>query len=159
MGADRRGSAPPAEEAPLRLRPAGRADAPLLYAWRNDPETRLASHATDPIAWSDHVAWLGASLASPDRRLRIAEVDGEPVGVVRAARSSDGWELSWTVAPRARSRGIGRRMLRAFVESLDGPLCATIRRDNAASAKIAAAAGFVRVGDAEASGFDRWHRG
>ena len=159
MGADRRGSAPPAEAATLRLRPAGRADAPLLYAWRNDPDTRLASHATDPIAWSDHVAWLDASLASADRLLRIAEVDGEPVGVVRADRSPGGWELSWTVAPRARSRGIGRRMLCAFVEGLDGRLFASIRRDNVPSAKMAAAAGFVRVGDAEASGFDRWRRG
>jgi RimJ/RimL family protein N-acetyltransferase len=131
-------------------------DAHLLHAWRNDPETRRASRQGGLVPWEDHLAWLSAVLASPDRVIRIAELAGEPVGVVRADRSADGWELSWTVAPEARSRGIGSNMLKLFAADLDGRLVAAIRHDNPASARIAAAAGLIRVASADDQDFEHW---
>src|ERR1700730_16644986 len=54
-------------EDPLILRPASMADAPLLHAWRNDPQTRRASRRSDVVPWAEHEAWLLRVLASPDR--------------------------------------------------------------------------------------------
>ncbi|MCC6642217.1 MAG: pseudaminic acid synthase [Deltaproteobacteria bacterium] len=144
------------KERTLGLRPATLDDADRLLAWRNDPETRRASRSSAPVARNEHVAWLTAALASSDRRLRIAEEAGQPVGVVRADRREDAWEVSWTVAPEARGRGVARRMLSLLLGELDGPATAVIRQPNIASARVAAAAGFVRVGRAEQLGFDRW---
>ena len=132
----------------LHLRQVTRADAPLLLAWRNDPATREASRQTALVAKHEHEAWLAGVLASAERVIRIAECAGRPVGVVRADRLCQGWELSWTVAPAARGQGIGRRMLTMFAATLEGPLVATMRRGHVASAKMAAAAGFT-LGDRE----------
>jgi RimJ/RimL family protein N-acetyltransferase len=142
----------------LILRPVTMADARLLHDWRNDPETRRNSRSGNVVPWSDHQAWLAAVIGSSDWVIRIAQWDGEPVGVVRAERLSHGWELSWTVAPHARGHGIGGRMLRIFVVGLDGRLAAIIRRDNVASAEIAAAIGLIRIGADERHEFERWVR-
>ena len=146
------------EDRSLTLRPATLDDSRLLHAWRNDPETRRASRSTSIVPWTSHEPWMMKSLSSPDRVIRIAEENGVPVGVVRADRSPDGWELSWTVAPPARGREIGRRMLILLMSGLDGRITAIIRRGNTASARVATAAGLVRVSPAADRGFDRWAR-
>ncbi len=143
---------------PLTLRPVTMADARLLHEWRNDPDTRRGSRQTEAIGWPQHEAWLAAALADTDRVLRIAEAGGEPLGVLRADRRTDGWELSWTVAPRARGRGIGTRMLSLFVAGLEGRLAAVVRKGNLASAKMAAAAGMRLQDDAPEDGFELWAR-
>ena len=88
------------------MRPATKADARLLHEWRNDPEARRASRNMDWVPWEVHEAWLARMLESPACMIRIVEEGGRPAGVVRAERSGDHWELSWTVAPSARGRGI-----------------------------------------------------
>jgi RimJ/RimL family protein N-acetyltransferase len=143
--------------AELRLRPATMSDARMLHAWRNDECTRLASRSAAQIDWQTHVDWLTRTLASPERTIRIAEESGRQVGVVRAERGPNGWELSWTVAPEARGRRIGARMVKLFADSLDGRITAVIRRGHSASERIAAAAGLAQRGPAHA-GFDLWTR-
>jgi RimJ/RimL family protein N-acetyltransferase len=140
----------------ITLRPASFDDADLLLAWRNDPLSRLASRNTALVKQDEHRAWLSRTLASADHRLMIAEEHGGPAGVVRADRIAQGWELSWTVAPEARGRGIGARMLVMFVEQLEGRLIAMIRKDNAASRRMASAAGLAQIAPADASGFEQW---
>lgn len=142
----------------VTLRPASAADSDLLLAWRNDPLTRRGSRHMGLVPLDEHNAWLTRVLQSPDQVIRIAEAGGEPVGVVRAARSGGEWELSWTVAPLARGRGVGASMLMVFVAGLAGRLTATIRKDNLASAKIAAAAGLKLAGDASDPDFGLWTR-
>jgi UDP-2,4-diacetamido-2,4,6-trideoxy-beta-L-altropyranose hydrolase len=127
----------------LHLRPATAADAALLLAWRNDEATRLASHNTEPVHPEDHARWIDALLRNPARRLFIAEASGEPVGSVRADRDEDGscHELSWTVAPAARGRGIGACMVRLLLAEVSGPVRAEVKPGNPASVRIAEAAG------------------
>jgi RimJ/RimL family protein N-acetyltransferase len=127
----------------LRLRPATVADAALLLAWRNDEATRQASHHTAAVTPQDHARWLDALLRNPARRLFVAEVNGEPVGSVRADRDPDGscHELSWTVAPSARGRGVGARMVRLLLAEVSGPVRAEVKPGNPASVRIAEAAG------------------
>lgn len=131
----------------VTLRPATIEDARLLFDWRNDEETRRNSINQEPVEWDGHVAWLERSLLSPARKLYIAQQDGMPVGTVRADLQEDGsYELSWTVAPEARGKGIGKTMVMQFVAEVlpDAALLATIQEGNTASEKIAAALGLSK---------------
>lgn len=55
----------------IRLRPATINDADILLEWRNDPETRIASHNTAEVQRNDHISWLSRTLSNPDRRLNL----------------------------------------------------------------------------------------
>ncbi len=96
------------EKDTIKLRPATIQDADLLLEWRNDPETRSASHKTAVVQREEHISWLLKTLDNPSRRLLIAEENEVPVGTVRADFSDGVYELSWTVAPDARGYGVGK---------------------------------------------------
>jgi RimJ/RimL family protein N-acetyltransferase len=134
-------------EALLRLRPASLDDEQLLLDWRNDPETRTASFETAIVPPAVHRAWLEASLTSADRVMRIGEVGGRPVGVVRLDRRGDEAVVSITVAPTARGSGLANALLlqaRSLADQVGiSRLRARIRRTNVASIRAFAAAGFV----------------
>lgn len=121
----------------LLLRPATLEDAELLFAWRNDPQTRAASHNQDEIPFQAHLDWLKTSLCNPHRKIYIVEEDGKPVGTVRADWKQDAFLLSWTVAPAVRGKGIGKRMVSLLIQTLNAPVCAEIKVGNTASEKIA----------------------
>ncbi|MEO9275377.1 GNAT family N-acetyltransferase [Marinomonas sp. 5E14-1] len=128
----------------LNLRTATLADAKILLAWRNDPQTRAASHNTDEILLENHLAWLESSLKKPEqRRLWVAELDGNLVGTCRADKEDNGWELSWTVAPEARGQGVAHKMLSKLIDTFQQPLTAQVKKDNMASMKVAERLGFV----------------
>lgn len=136
--------------AAITLRPASLQDAALLLSWRNDPQTRAASHNTAPVEMSQHLAWLEAALADRARQLFIAEDDGVAVGSLRVDRQADGVsELSWTVAPAARGQGVGKRMLAVLLSTLEGPVRAEVKCGNTASMRIAESAGLKLVREEE----------
>jgi spore coat polysaccharide biosynthesis predicted glycosyltransferase SpsG/RimJ/RimL family protein N-acetyltransferase len=132
-----RGLRPPVSTLPegtdISVRPAGIEDSATLLAWRNDPETRAWSRTTDPVTAEDHEAWLDRTLANPDRRLLIAEQHLEPVGTIRFDRDGDHWEVSITVAPRARGRKLAVPMLLAAEREIRGTIRACVHQDNKAS--------------------------
>lgn len=117
----------------MKLRKASMEDAKLLFDWRNDPITRAASHQTGELVFSEHCAWLEKALLTRD--IYIAEIDGIPVGTVRADAGKP-TELSWTVAPHRRCKGLGTRIVMAAL-ALHSPARAEIKADNAASIRIA----------------------
>ncbi|HEY7593251.1 MAG TPA: bifunctional UDP-2,4-diacetamido-2,4,6-trideoxy-beta-L-altropyranose hydrolase/GNAT family N-acetyltransferase [Actinophytocola sp.] len=108
---DGRGASRILDACELTIRPASPADAGLLLTWRNDPETLRWSRGHQPVAEGVHQAWLHNSLENPDRLLLIAETD-HPVGTVRFDRLEPGtWEVSITVAPADRGKGLASRLL------------------------------------------------
>jgi len=133
----------------LTVRPATRDDARLLFDWRNDSGTRAASFATPPVPWDGHVAWLDRVLVSPDMRLVVAELEGQPVGVVRLERRGETATISITVAPEARSQGLAAPVIGAGMEAASelnvGRVVAWIRPENIASRRAFAAAGFAEA--------------
>lgn len=142
----------------MRMRPATLADADLLLAWRNDPDTVTWSRSPDPVSRPEHVRWLAGALADPDRRLLIGEADG-PVGTVRFDRDGDAWEVSITVAPASRGRGLSSAILAAAEATLDddASLIAWVHRDNKPSLALFERSGYrLEPADAE---WLRWTKG
>ena len=119
-------------------------DAAMLLDWRNDEDARKQSFNTDVVPLENHLKWLAAVLANPSRQLFVAEADGVPAGTIRADKDADGSsELSWTVAPEMRGRGIGKAMLVAACELLSGDLTTQVKTENAASMSMALSVGFT----------------
>lgn len=139
----------------MTLRGATWADRDLLLAWRNDPLTVQGSLTAAGVGAEEHYAWLRQSLVSGSRRLFIAEEDGLAVGTARLDYSAAGVELSWTVAPEARGRGVGKRLVALAAEQAPS-VFARIRPDNAASLAIASACGFTL--EREEDGVTWWRR-
>ncbi len=72
-----------------------------------------------------------------NRRLFVAEENGVPVGTVRADLSDGVYELSWTVAPNARGRGVGKRMVALLASQISAPIRAEVKAGNSSSIRIA----------------------
>jgi len=125
----------------VSLRPATIQDADLLLEWRNDPATRKASHNTAEVQRDEHISWLSRTVGNSNRRLYVAEEKGVSVGTVRADLSEGVWELSWTVAPGARGRGIAKRMVAVLAHQISEGIRAEVKAGNIASARIAEHAG------------------
>jgi pseudaminic acid synthase len=138
----------------VSLRPATRADSADLLAWRNDPLTRGMSISSGEVSNEEHEQWLERSLEVDDRRLFVAEYEGRLAGVVRldlAAHAT--WEVSITVAPSERGRGLALAMLRSAEDAARGlgalRLLAVIRPGNKPSLKVFKAAGYYGFIDLE----------
>ncbi|GAA5095581.1 hypothetical protein GCM10025760_28090 [Microbacterium yannicii] len=145
--------------ASLELRPAAMRDAGRLYAWRNDPLVRRQSRHIEAVRWPEHLSWLRRSLDRPERRLYVANRGG-PVGTVRLDATAPGeWEVSATVAPHQRGRGIGSQMIDRALTTLarDGgrTVTAELRHDNDSSRALFRRSGFIAV-DSPADGWERW---
>jgi RimJ/RimL family protein N-acetyltransferase len=136
--------------ATVELRPAEPGDEALLLAWANDPATRAASRVHEPIAAADHHRWLERRLATPDdARIWIGVTDGVPIGVVRfERRAPDAVEVSITIAPDARGRGLAGPLLQAGIDAAHhafGPVAilAEILSGNDTSIRLFTTAGFT----------------
>lgn len=133
----------------IEVRPAVSADAAVLLRWRNDPATRAVSRTTGRVRWEDHVAWLERVLESPDRLLLVAEADGHRIGTVRFdALEEDRWEVSITLAPQVRGRGLAAGLLAAAESAFyasRGPrdIVATILPENLSSQAVFRRRGYV----------------
>ena len=129
------------------LRRATHHDAEILFTWRNDSLTRANSINTNKVLWEAHLAWLSKTVLNPMRFLFIAENESNiPVGTIRADEENAGtYELSWTVAPKERGKGLGKKMVRAvlgedFLKNKE--IKAQIKESNIPSIKIVKSLGF-----------------
>src|SRR3990167_5701995 len=119
------------------LRSATEKDAIFLFKLRNDEKTEAASHNTGDISWSEHLVWLKNTFKNKNRKLYIAEEDFIPVGQIRTDFSCGVYELSWTVEPELRNKGIGKRMVAELAKKISGKMRAEIKSDNISSIRIA----------------------
>lgn len=130
------------------LRPVSNSDIALLWEWANDPVTRKNSFDTAEISWIEHSAWCQKKLSDADCRLLIAINGGTvPVGCVRFDCKAAEATISITVAPSARGKGYGAKIIQQacyclFANSSIRQVHAYIKPDNIASVKVFEAAGF-----------------
>jgi RimJ/RimL family protein N-acetyltransferase len=140
----------------ITLRPAQIEDADRLLEWRNDPETRKFSIHQGEVSHEEHARWLSDTLRREDRILLIArEGVGEFIGVIRfdLSESRGDAEVSITISPGARGKGLSAKLLQCGIDylfdkhdhsgiSADLPLKARIRVENVASIKCFSRVGF-----------------
>lgn len=131
----------------IRLRKATLDDCRTLFNWRNDQVTVAMSLVSEPVPWESHVAWFENSLVNPKRHLLVAEQDGNPVGTIRFDDLDDTSEISITVSPDQRGKGMGTSLLDAADEwareelGLDR-IIARIKESNPASIAIFKKSGY-----------------
>jgi len=117
----------------------------ILLDWRNDLQTRTNSHNMELVEVENHKKWLNCILTNENRLLFIA-IDNEiPVGPIRADfdKQNNEYELSWTVSPDFRGRGIGKIIVKLLALKLQAKIRAEIKNENIASVKIAEYAGMT----------------
>jgi UDP-2,4-diacetamido-2,4,6-trideoxy-beta-L-altropyranose hydrolase len=101
-----------------RSRRVDAGDEARLLEWANDPGTRRHAFNPGQIDPATHRAWLQRRLADPGCRFFIVEQEGRGIGSVRFQREPEGWEVHFSLAPGARGRGLGARLLRAGLDAL-----------------------------------------
>lgn len=94
------------------------------------------SKSKDIVGWDEHLGWLDRRLKMDQPNLFIFELEGKPVATFRI----DGEDVSYTVAPVHRNRGVAKLMLNE-VRSRFGCLRAHVYADNEPSIRVARNAG------------------
>jgi RimJ/RimL family protein N-acetyltransferase len=129
----------------LLLRPACIDDADVLLEWRNDETTRRNFRNTALVGREEHISWLTNVLngTAADVILCIAMMDNIPIGTVRAQPDGEYQDLSYTIAPAWRRKGLAIPMVLQFVrEYLAGKkIQCEIKKGNIPSEKVARALG------------------
>lgn len=110
----------------------------LLYQWRAQDE-QDDWYQGQPVSRESHETWFRARLHNPLVHLWIAEEDGARIGTARV--DSNG-ELTITVAPPQRGRGLGTKITVAVCALAEGRVKASIDESNAAGITAAERAGF-----------------
>lgn len=145
-------------DALIALRPAGPADARLLWECRNDPAARAASLSSAIIPWEQHERWYAARLHDAAARLHVVTGPaGEPLGYVRFSLAGDTAEISIGLAAAARGLGAGRRAIAAGCAALfaeppatrPARILARVKPGNEASLRAFRAAGFTDAGSGD----------
>lgn len=131
----------------IHLRRAEENDAHLLFQWRNEPIAARNSLNNNPLEWVEHKAWFDKKLQTPECFIYIGMIgDDRPVGMIRLDELVDGYEVSITVDPHLRGRGLGKEILQdGILRFRRSTLFATIRGTNVASLIIFLASGFQLV--------------
>lgn len=88
-------------------------DSERIFSWRNHPHVREVSRDTEPLQRSAHQKWFDEVLEDSNRPLLIAELEDEPVGVVRFDINAEIAEVSIYLAPDKSQRGLGTELLQA----------------------------------------------
>jgi len=107
----------------VTVRLASPTDARLYFAWANERAVRANSYSTEMIAWENHLHWFEQTLLSPQHRLYIYNIDGEPAAQLRLKLDKQSATISYSVDVAFRGRGLGKFVLRhiAVQAALDFP--------------------------------------
>ena len=120
----------------ILLRPATINDANDLLEWRNDPLTRENSNDQNVVKFESHLNWLKNVLKKPNDHIFIAEtLQEESVGTARVNWNGKHFELSWTVSPKFREKGIGKQIASIVVNQFF-PSMAEVKINNISCRKI-----------------------
>lgn len=135
------------------LRPLNSMDVDLLFEWVNRPDSLVAKALTKgPIDRATHDSWFARRLADAETRIRVIEVDGNPIGQVRLQRDPDGI-FAIDVYLDAAHRGSGfaawaiEQAIRELAQDAPGTwIRALVRVENQSSARLFQRTGFIETG-------------
>lgn len=136
----------------LVLVPAAAEHSDFFLACRADADAvkwTVSARAIDP---AEHACWYEIATGDPGRRMRVAMIDGAPVGTVRVDVRGGVGEVGIALAPERRGQGLSVPMLNALVADCAGDpqvvtLTARVHPDNTPSLRAFLATGFAAQGD------------
>jgi len=152
------------ETADLVLRPPAEEDAPEAYALLNDPEVKLwnparecpdlataAAWCREGADWPDDASWAVFHAVDPDTGTMVGNIS-----LFAIDRDDQVAKIGYRVVPAARGRGVARQMVDAVARwafESRGLMRVQLEHSvhNAASCRVAAAAGFVLEGTARSA--------
>jgi RimJ/RimL family protein N-acetyltransferase len=106
----------------------------------------MNSFNSKAIPWDVHEGWYAKKLTSPDCRVWIMELGRMPIGQIRYERiSADTAEISLSVAPLMRGRGLGTLLLNMTLPMAAGELRVKWVRGIALSGNKASQRAFVKA--------------
>lgn len=120
----------------MKLNLATFEDMLFLFDLRNHPEVRRQSANQEIISLETHKAWYKDSLIKVDRYIYIFGSEEVSVGMGRADKNDDAYELSWAIHPDFQGKGFGKSLVNSLINK-HSPCLARIRKDNSASLHIA----------------------
>jgi UDP-2,4-diacetamido-2,4,6-trideoxy-beta-L-altropyranose hydrolase len=100
----------------LMIRKATLIDAETILPWRNSEQVRKNSFNPSVITKSEHLLWFDESLNNPTRHLLIAELDNNPIGVLRFDILENKALINIYLKPTMSGQGIGTAILEAGCE-------------------------------------------
>jgi len=133
--------------AELSVRPIEAADESVLLRWRQSSDSMQFGLRPTQIDPEDHHRWFARSLTGDLRRVFIAHLGDEPIGMLRYDLYPPGPEISIYFLPQFRGRGHGRSAFLATVsevllEARSQVITARARLDNERSAAFFRGLGF-----------------
>ncbi len=132
----------------MLIRKAIREDYEVVFGWRNDRLSREMFFDNEPISLDKHRSWFAEAIKDKMRRIYIGEIDKKPVGIARfdLQKKKKEAEVSITVSPIMRGKGLGKELLISSIDNLethlDIQLFARVKNINLASKSIFESAGF-----------------
>lgn len=140
----------------VALRPATVDDEERILRWANDRDTRRWSFTQEPITAAEPREWFSSRLSDRcDCRMHLL-VDHWQVelGVVRLERDSEGaWQMSATLAPGYRNRGLAESLVRLACDrhlhefGPDVTIEASVRLNRPGAGHVLSRVGLVRVAE------------
>ena len=136
----------------LFLRNATIEDAKDVFRWRNDPETRENSFNKDEIDLESHMLWFGKRLGRENTLMYILMNGNTKVGNIRIDIEGTTGEISYMIAPDARGKGYGKRILALLEKTLSeseageriDKLSGSVLKGNKASCKCFISNGYTQ---------------
>ncbi|MDQ4140488.1 MAG: GNAT family N-acetyltransferase, partial [Bacteroidota bacterium] len=134
--------------ATLELRVAQQEDLHLLFNWVNEPDVRHYSLNPAPIPFAQHKSWFGQKLADKNCFIFIAELNAQPVGMIRFDISQGEAVISFLLDKNYRGKGLGTLLLQKGIEKIRTAapkltsISGLVQKRNIASVKAFTKAGF-----------------
>lgn len=134
---------------------AAGSDSRLLWLWRNHPGIRKNFFDQKPISWEEHRKWFDSRIKDNKTKIYIASIEKEKIGVIRFEVDTYIVKVSVNLNPSFFGKRLGREIIRLGTEIFFNetrtikPVIAKIKKDNIASQKAFAKAGYTYQKESE----------
>jgi L-amino acid N-acyltransferase YncA len=137
----------------MRLRRATQEDVEFVYQCNNHPSTRAVSRQSQPFSLDEHTRWFTARLHDHQCELFVIEGDDAArAGALRIQHTKDSLEISLSLLPELRAKGLGAQSILAACEGRSLPVDAWIWEQNEASRRCFSRCGFSLTPQREVCG-------
>ena len=115
-----------------------------LFKINNDPLARKFSTNTKKISFKKHSIWLKKNLQNNKETIYLSVYKNKIIGLIRIKSLRKKKYLSWAIKNNFKGKGLGKRMLKTFVNKKKNEFFAKIKKNNIPSIKTCEHSGFKK---------------